>query len=33
LTLEAIVDIACLLTVHAAKHIAEICRIREQGGA
>ncbi len=27
-----VVDIACLLTVHAAEHVAEICRIREQGG-
>jgi hypothetical protein len=24
-----VVDIACLLTVHAAEHVAEICRIRE----
>ena len=28
-----VVDIACLLTAHAAEHVAEICRIREQGGA
>jgi hypothetical protein len=28
-----VVDIACLLTVHAAEHVAEICKIREQGGA
>jgi hypothetical protein len=27
-----VVDIACLLTVHAAEHVAEICKIREQGG-
>ena len=27
-----VVDIACLLTAHAAEHVAEICRIREQGG-
>ncbi len=27
-----VVDIACLLAWHAAQHIAEICRIREQGG-
>ena len=28
-----VVDIACLLTIHAAEHVAEICRIREQGGS
>ncbi len=27
-----VVDIACLLTWHAAQHIAVICQIREQGG-
>ena len=28
-----VVDIACLLTLHAAEHVTEICKIREHGGA